>query len=225
MNELFGNERQIISGPFQGMQYIDEASGSVLLPKLLGTYESALIPWIVEAQNNGYETFIDVGCAEGYYAVGLAKTCPQIQVFAYDLNPMARELCQKLAEANGVSDRIEIRQECTAEDINQNSRGKTLIICDIEGGELSLLDPAKCPALKRCDLIIEAHDFFNPDITPTLRQRFQTTHHIETKTLPETSEMACQKIKHLPEEDQQFILDEQRTPEQVWHRFRVVSEK
>lgn len=91
------------------MQYIDEASGSVLLPKILGTYESALIPWIVEAQNNGYETLIDVGCAEGYYAVGFAKTCSGIQVFAYDLNPMARELCQILADTNSVLDRIEIR--------------------------------------------------------------------------------------------------------------------
>ncbi len=224
LKELFGDERKITSGPFKGVQYIDEASGSVLLPKLLGTYETALQPWIVEIIKEGYDTLIDVGCAEGYYAVGLARALPNVKVLAYDLNPEARNLCKKLAEANGVVERIEIRQECTGEEIERNAQGKTIIICDIEGGELTLLDPEKIPALKRCDLIVEAHDFLNPDITPVLKRRFQPTHKIETVTTPAFTEIANKNIDHLSKEDQEFILDEQRAPGQVWHRLRAISQ-
>ena len=224
LKELFGDELKIISGPFQGIQYIDEASGSVLLPKLLGTYETALQPWIIEIIKEGYDTLIDVGCAEGYYAVGLARALPNVKVLAYDLNPKARNLCQNLAEANRVADRIKIRQECSEEEIGRNAQGKTIIICDIEGGEFTLLDPEKIPVLKRCDLIVEAHDFLNPDITPELKRRFQPTHKIETVTTPAFMEIAKKNIDHLSKEDQEFILDEQRAPGQVWHRFRAISQ-
>jgi len=29
--------------------------------------------------------FLDVGCAEGYYAVGFALSAPETEVFAYDI--------------------------------------------------------------------------------------------------------------------------------------------
>ncbi len=221
LKDLFDDNHIILSGPFKGLRYLDEASGSALLPKLLGTYEAALHPWIDEVLSESYNTLIDVGCAEGYYAVGLAQACPDVNVFAYDLNPNARELCRRLAELNGVKDRVEIGMECGERELGQHIREKTLIICDIEGAEFELLDPQKTPELKKCDLIIEAHDFINPDITPTLKQRFQSTHRIET-VVPLTA-IKCDRIAHLPKEDQEFILDEQRAPEQVWHRLLAIK--
>ena len=221
LKELFASPPSVCAGPFAGLHYLEEASGSVLLPKLLGTYEAALHPWIAEAQRSGYETLLDVGCAEGYYAVGFAATCPALRVLAYDLNPSARALCQRMAEANGVADQIAIREQCDAAAIKTEANGKTLVICDIEGAEYGLLDPEKIPALLRLDIIVEAHDHLNPDITPTLLQRFRDTHEMDTVSAAAPSQDFLKPIAHLSKEDQQFILDEQRTPEMVWHRFRV----
>lgn len=223
LKDLFADNRTILSGPFKGLRYLDQSSGSVLLPKLLGTYEAALHPWIDEVLAGNYATLIDIGCAEGHYAVGLARACSDLTVFAYDLNPKAQELCRRLAELNGVKGRVKIETECGRRELEQHADGKTLIICDIEGAEFELLDPQKTPALKNCDLIIEAHDFINPDITPTLKQRFQPTHRIET--VAPLAAIRCDTIAHLSKEDQQFILDEQRAPEQVWHRFLAIDRK
>ena len=59
-------------GPFRGLQYIDNSVGSTLPPKLMGTYERELIWVIDEMISTEPDIIIDIGAAEGYYAVGLA---------------------------------------------------------------------------------------------------------------------------------------------------------
>ena len=46
------------------------------------------------------------GCAEGYYAVGMARLAPEITVYAYDIEERARIACADLAQRNGVADRV-----------------------------------------------------------------------------------------------------------------------
>ena len=56
-----------------------------------------------------------------------------------------------------------------------------LLVCDIEGYELSLLDPRTCPGIQEVDLLVEIHEFteFGDKIEPTLRERFAATHEIQ----------------------------------------------
>jgi hypothetical protein len=56
---------------------------------------------------------------------------------------------------------------------------RSLLIVDCEGAELELLDQMLLPGLLGCDMIIECHDFVNPDITKILKQRFSESHDIE----------------------------------------------
>jgi hypothetical protein len=51
-------------------------------------------------------------------------------------------------------------------------------MCDIEGAEHDLLNPAAAPALAGMDLIVESHECLMPGITQRLLDRFSTTHHI-----------------------------------------------
>ena len=53
-----------------------------------------------------------------------------------------------------------------------------LLMCDIEGAELELLDPLKSPALRIMDLIVERHECLRAGITAELIERFVSTHHI-----------------------------------------------
>lgn len=171
----------VVAGPFAGMQYPTlEAAGSALAPKLLGTYERELHPWISNALDDPYDCVIDVGAAEGFYAVGFALGMPESRVFAFDIDPKARSLCENLAEANNVSNRVFVKNEFDATQLSVLDGSKRpLIICDCEGYEKQLFTPGLVEELSECDLMIEAHDFLDIEISLSLKERFAATHHIE----------------------------------------------
>ena len=75
----------IYQGPFAGMTYVESASEGALIPRLLGTYESELHPYLEAFAREGLDSVIDVGCAEGYYAVGLARQMTGVTVYAHDI--------------------------------------------------------------------------------------------------------------------------------------------
>src|SRR5687767_13183612 len=75
-------------GVFAGMHYpAMEAAGSAIFPKLAGCYEAELRSLMEQIVRTPYTTVVDVGCAEGYYAVGLALRMPQVNVLAFDMDP------------------------------------------------------------------------------------------------------------------------------------------
>jgi hypothetical protein len=91
---------QIRSGLFAGMSYLPDASEGSLMARLLGTYEAELRPHIEALVAEGLDCVIDIGCAEGYYAVGLAYRFPNLEVFAFDIDETARTACAA-ASPNG----------------------------------------------------------------------------------------------------------------------------
>jgi hypothetical protein len=178
-NALF-SDRTVLHGPFKGLRYPElDAVGSGLYPKLIGSYERELSAVFEMACRQPYTEIIDIGCAEGYYAVGCSMRIPTAKVFAYDTNEKARTLCSEMAKLNGVDQRVVIRSLCSAEELrNFHFTGKGLVICDCEGYEYELFDETNFANLANCDLVIEAHDFINPEISTRLRSLFSDTHEI-----------------------------------------------
>jgi tRNA G46 methylase TrmB len=152
----------VMQGPLQGLDFLPQSAEGCHIAKLLGCYEQPLQPFIEQAIQANYPTILNIGCAEGYYAVGMARRMPNTQVRAFDLNPKAQETCQALAEKNGVADRIQIGALFKPEDFATYAGQKVLVLCDIEGAEKDLLDPAKAPALTGMDLIVESHECLIP---------------------------------------------------------------
>lgn len=173
----YAAEMTVKRGPFAGMRYPRAyAHGSTLAPKLLGVYEAELHPTIQRFLAKDYRLIIDVGGAEGYYAVGCALRWPAAEVIAYELQRDARQAIAEMATANGVDDRVRIAAECLTADL-YDRRG--LVICDIEGCEADLLtDSEFAAAFAASDFIIETHDLFRPGVTDTLRSHFQQTHEV-----------------------------------------------
>ena len=61
IRDFFRDDLRIRSGPFAGMRYLADSCGSALLPKLLGSYEEPVQPWVREILRfNKYQTIIDV---------------------------------------------------------------------------------------------------------------------------------------------------------------------
>jgi predicted O-methyltransferase YrrM len=171
----------VMSGPFQGMRYLNDPADFLDYSMLLGTYERELHPIIASLASSGLRTIIDVGAAQGFYVVGLARNCPDARIVAFESNPEGVEQLHRMARANGVDGRIETRGFCSPEALAEaiHEPSKTLVIMDIDGGEKDLLDPALVPALGRCTILLEEHDFLVPGIIDLIHQRFASTHAIE----------------------------------------------
>jgi len=166
---------------FRGMKYVGQAVGSALGPKLLGTYEMELRSKIEAICAAGYSHIIDVGAAEGYYAVGLATRSSASKVTAFETSETGRALMAEMARANGVSDRVMIRGHCDVGELTGalGSGEETFLLMDCEGAEAELLDPRAIPALVRVDILVEIHDFKVPGVGALLRGRFEPSHSIE----------------------------------------------
>lgn len=168
----------VTGGPFAGMAYPVRASEGARAARMLGAYEASLHPVIEAIIARGYATVVDIGCAEGYYAVGLARRMPQAQVLARDSSPEAQDLCRALAQANGVADRVQVGGVFTHADFDLCAASRSVVICDIEGAEDRLLDPAAAPGLRQADVLVEVHEGQSPGLTARLTARFQASHRI-----------------------------------------------
>jgi hypothetical protein len=171
---------RIASGPFTGMQYITESVGSVLEPKLLGIYERELHSVIEEIIASEADSVIDIGAAEGYYAVGLAFRLPKVEVIAFETEAEGRAQLKNLAALNSVSARIQICGACGIGELRQaiDVNRKTAIVCDVEGAEAFLLDPHAIPELRQASILVEVHSKKCPGIKDLLKSRFQSSHDI-----------------------------------------------
>jgi hypothetical protein len=182
---------RVLAGPFRGLRYVPEAVGSVHAPKLLGTYERELRPHIEALIASAPDLVINIGAAEGYYALGLARRLKGTRVLAFESDPRGRELAGRIALLNNLASQIEIRGFCTVADLAASLRGteRPAIVIDAEGGESELLDLKSVPDLARAIILVEVHDFISANIGDLLLRRFASSHrHEEIWTRPRTAD-------------------------------------
>lgn len=162
-------------GPFAGMKYPKAMStGSLLYPKLLGSYERE-VQHLFSRDN--YSAIVDIGCAEGYYAVGLGLRNPKAKIYAFDTNPDALDLCAAMAALNGVS--VSTARFCNAETLLGLDLGPhALIVSDCEGYEVDLFNENVLALLWPHDLFIELHD--PVDLTISFRIKSRLTRPFES---------------------------------------------
>lgn len=168
------------AGPFAGMALQDRISraNGDLLPKLLGCYEAELHSIIEEIVAAEPDLVVNVGAAEGYYAVGLARLLPNAFIHVFDTDAGAQEACRLAAASNDVKARVSVAGQCSPDLLQAIlPRGRTpVVICDCEGYERTLIDLQRVPALRAAMLLIECHDFIDASVTQTLADRLNATH-------------------------------------------------
>jgi hypothetical protein len=206
----------VLSGPFAGMQYVGAATEGALAPRLFGSYESELHPYLEALRQSQLDCVIDIGCAEGYYAVGLARMLPAVTVHAHDISEHARAACAELAAKNGVSERVRIGGEFRPEDFQAFAGRNALVIMDAEGAEDDVLIPERAPALAGMRLIVETHDLFRRGVKQRLIERFSPTHEVvEIRQGPKTTPLPdwVSELNHL---DQLLAYWEWRSGPTPW---------
>ena len=208
----------ILGGPFQGMEFLEQSSEGCHVAKLLGCYEQPLFKHLEGIFSSNFTLVLNIGCAEGYYAVGMARRMPNAKIFAFDTNKKAQQACQTLAVANGVSDRIKIGGTFEPEHFNKYQDQKTLVLCDIEGAEVKLLQPSRADSLRKNFIIVESHECLRPGITETLISRFDETHDVTQVNDDGTREIsnAPQWFNNLSHLDQLLATWEWRSGPTPW---------
>jgi hypothetical protein len=211
---------KVQGGLFTGMILSGESSwhDGDLAPKILGCYEEELIPAFTRAMERNPPVVVNIGCAEGYYAVGLARALPQARVFAHDTDASSRQYCQRAAAANGVGARVVVDGLCTNDTLRRHlaGPGRALLVLDCEGAEMTLLDPAPVPELCDCDIIVECHDFMNRDITETLMRRFAGTHQVEKISEGPRDPNRFPVLRHMSSLDRWLAVNEGRPETMYW---------
>lgn len=170
-------ELVVLRGPFAGLRF-PRVSGywGAFVPKLLGSYERELHPVVEALCSMPWSAVVNVGCADGYYAVGLALRTGA-PVLAFDLDPEARRCCEELAAANGVGDLVSVGAGCDAATLPELPLGeRALFVVDCEGCERQLVTEATRDLLAPHDLLVETHDHLDIEISPRLRALLEPTH-------------------------------------------------
>ena len=221
---LFGRIRAlsgdvVLSGPFEGMQL----TGHPAAPELLGTYERELSGLVRELAARPFQAIVNVGARYGYYAIGLARLMPRARVLAFEGDVGAHRILTGAIAANGVGDRVraggfaDLREFRAA--LGEGSG--VLVVCDIDGGEVQLLDPVAAPALARATILVECHGPAETPTEPVMVMRFLPTHDVQ-RIAPEARVLA-----HLPPgiaepwrsrmpQTMEALLQENRTMPQSW---------
>lgn len=201
----------VLNGPFKGMRYpTADIAELTLLPKLAGCYEKQLFPLIKELSEVPYENIIDVGCAEGYYAVGFASLFPHATIHCYDINERDLEFCQQMAALNGVSN-LAYHNFCSPETLTGFNYGnRSFLLCDCEGYELELFTSEVVTALAKTEVLIECHDNLDPHTSETLRQRFATSHEVRMLNNSDSHLSGLEGLDHMTAAERAFAVLEHR---------------
>jgi hypothetical protein len=212
------HSEQVIGGPFAGMRYTEDFVGMTTngAAKIVGAYEHeilAAVDRVIAAPT--MRRFVDIGCAEGYYAVGVARRRPDVSVLAFDISPPARHMCRRLARLNGCERNVAVRAEATVEFLACLS-SDCVVFSDCEGAELHLLDPARAASLRCLPLIVELHDFVNPTISGVIRERFRSTHTIEQYETQPRDVAHYPGLSFLPPAERELAVQEGRPAPMSW---------
>lgn len=172
------------SGIFANMNYVGQSICGSIAPKYLGLYEIELVSTFEKLFSLPLKTIIDVGAAEGYYAVGLALKFPHSRIIAFEATEEGRHLLDQVILRNGVSTQIEVRGYCTPESLkvetsNCSGHDYNLLIMDVEGAEEELLRLHEPSDLARFYMLIELHDWVDPEMGDRLMNKFSSTHKVQ----------------------------------------------
>lgn len=197
-----------------------------LIPKILGEYEKDILEYIKYFLNdNKSVTFIDIGAADGYYAVGLARLKEINRVLAFETDSLGQKVIFENAILNNVSNKISIYGQASESIISLlEDLGETILfLIDIEGGEYELLTLSLLDKFKRNTFIIELHPWLvrDGDIkTQELMSNANRFFNISFLSRKNYTTSSFPEFDNLTEEQQLLVMSEGRFKKQQWVVFQ-----
>lgn len=188
----------VAAGPFKGLRFTNETAGNALAPKLVGTYELELHGPVHQIIAAAPRRIVNVGAAEGYFAIGFARAVPGVSVVAYEAEVARCDQIRRLAAVNHVPDRVRVEGYCDLETFRKTLEtvAPATVVMDIEGGEKELLNLEKVPQLRTCTILVEVHHATHANLEKLLSDRFYGTH--KASAIPQRERIAADFLLPLP---------------------------
>ena len=132
-------------GPFKGLRLTHNPWwGQLDLgSQCLGLYEKEILKFIENIEDGQFTNFIDIGAADGYYAVGLLSTGKIQRSICFEKTDKGREAIFTNWKNNGAIGQLVVKAKANFESIatlTEHDLERSLILIDIEGGEFELLN-------------------------------------------------------------------------------------
>jgi hypothetical protein len=159
----FGYQVQL--GPFAGLKIDPESSWSAADrgSMVLGLYEAPVLDCLTQLCNRG-RPLIDVGAADGYYAIGALVGGVSPYCACFEESERGQQVIRMNSAKNGVSDQIEIFGKADGRFLEQlpprawREDQPSVFLFDIEGGEFDLLTDEFLSRIHRSYAIVELHE-------------------------------------------------------------------
>jgi hypothetical protein len=126
----------------------------------LGLYEKEILNIITD--HGPFDVFLDIGAADGYYAVGMLHSRMAQKVICFEKSKKGQKAIKKNWITNKSIGELVVHGEAnrlSIERVVKDISKKTLVLIDIEGFEFCLLTKDVISLFKKCELIIEIHNW------------------------------------------------------------------
>ncbi len=135
-------------GLFEGMILYPKSLASSLLPKWQGTYEAEVQNILLE-HTDRVNSFVDIGCAEGFYLAGVARWLG-IPCYGVDVDPLSREAVEYVANVNNLSELVHFCD--SIDEAVMALQGSALVLIDVDGNEEQVLNECMASLLQNTSL-------------------------------------------------------------------------
>ena len=134
-------QEKVMQGPFTGMKFCVPDYNTAMLS---GTWEKVLPQKTLDDfLAIDPKRILCIGAAEGYYAVGLGIRFPNCRIIAFEQQIKYQIMLGRLSIENDLTN-LQLQGKCTPNTLQQTlgaNLDSSIVICDVEGYEIELLDP------------------------------------------------------------------------------------
>lgn len=217
-------------GPFKGMRLAQNNWWGKLdrAAILLGLYEREVVQSIIHTPTK-YKYFIDVGAADGLYAVGMLFAGRFEKSYCFEISEKGRQIIFENAKLNNQIDRMEIMDKAGHnfyENIPEEVRSQSVLLMDIEGGEFELACNSFFNGFKKSIIYIEIHDWFYKDgkqMTERLLDSAKFTHSVTELTTTSRDLSKFPDLNSFSDNDRWLLCSEGRGCLMKWLRFEPIE--
>lgn len=152
----------VSQGLFKGLQLNRNTwwGKSDLGAQCLGLYEKEILDLI--SAHEPFDTFLDIGAADGYYAVGMLHSKMAKNAICFEISEVGQRAIKENWMINNSPGQLTVYGEANKQSITSIASTlplNSLALVDIEGFEFSLLTQDVIPLLKKVTMIIEIHNW------------------------------------------------------------------